>query len=103
MAMGKFEAKKICFYCAIKGGKDRAPSLSVDNLHKLKRLDFGIQKNHPRIWLCYTGIAFNLFVLLKLAGNEGEEVHFSTFQKQRILNVDETKFSLDGSDGGCGG
>ena len=29
--------------------------------------------------------------------------HFSEVQKRRIINLDETKLSLDGSDGGIGG
>jgi hypothetical protein len=48
-------------------------------------------------------VIFNLSVFLKLEGDGGEEFHFSTSQKRRILNMDETNFSLDGGDGGHGG
>jgi hypothetical protein len=33
----------------------------------------------------------------------GDKIEFSVHQKRRIFNLDETNFSLDGSDGGRGG
>jgi hypothetical protein len=45
------------------------------------------------------------FVLDRAFASRSEDgsVHFSEVQKRRMINLDETKLSIDGSDGGIGG
>ncbi len=63
-----------------------------------------------QIWTTYGNLnawfdGWERFVLEKgfaCRGTDGT-VYFSELQKRRIINLDETKLSLDGSDGGIGG
>jgi hypothetical protein len=75
-------------------------SLDKESLIELRR----------QIWTTYSNLStwydgWEKFVLDRAFASRSEDgsVHFSEVQKRRIINLDETKLSLDGSDGGIGG
>jgi hypothetical protein len=67
-----------------------------------------VQELRRQFWMTYDNLDkwFNIWEETILSfgykDNEGQ-VQITEDQKRRIVNMDETKLSLDGSDGQCGG
>jgi hypothetical protein len=75
-------------------------SLDKESLIELRR----------QIWTTYSNLStwydgWEKIVLDRAFASRSEDgsVHFSEVQKRRMINLDETKLSIDGSDGGIGG
>jgi len=75
-------------------------TLSNESMQELRRQTWTTHRN-LKDWF----LAFKDFCLQYGFAVEGENdtIEFSDRQKRRIFNLDETNFSLDGSDGGRGG